>query len=192
MTSLIVLDDLHNFAREHSEPPHRTIDRAVYEPFRCIAERLVTSVSDDAGWYIWFKASSPNPPVYVGQSGYGPHSGLRRRLLEELLDELIAFWHPYHPRARTTLRLKYGGRYSLSRAVAKAGADRIAWLPAPTAKCGTLDVVEYKLIQELIPTANLDRRDYSDIELPAYENVASAFRKLLGTPDPERWPHQGG
>ena len=61
----------------------------------------------------------------------------------------------------------------------KRGADAICWVSCPGAKRGTLDIVEHKLIWELQPEANTDKRDYSEIQSPVYVEVLEFFREAV-------------
>ena len=75
---------------------------------------------------------------------------------------------------------KYHHKYNQERAVRKRGTDSIVWISYPEAKDGTLDIIEYKLIQNLKPTANIDsKRYYSDIQLSAYNIVLSHIEKAF-------------
>jgi hypothetical protein len=96
---------------------------------------------------------------------------LRARLEEELLEEYVAFWSHVDENATELLQRKYDGKYSQTRAARKRGSDTIVWVSCPGVKQGVLDIVEHKLIWELSPTANGDRRDYSDIVLAEFDEI---------------------
>jgi hypothetical protein len=180
-TGYMNLDSLCDFARCNPEVPHRTKDITLYQEYRAVVVELLKSVPCEAGWYIWYRSAAPNPPIYIGQSREGKTSSLQARLLEELLEEYVAFWSLVDSNAHTILSEKYNNKYNLSRAMRKRGADRIIWVSCAGAKRGTLDVVEHKLIWDLQPTANTDKRDYSDIHLHTYEHVRELVQQQLVT-----------
>lgn len=177
-SDIIELVNLYVFAREHPDVPHRTQDKDVYKRYRCEVTKLMVDVPPEPGWYMWFKKGEQRP-IYIGQSHEGKTSSLRARVLEELLEEYAAIWACVDEQAGEILRAKYQNKYSQKRALKKCGADAIGWVSLPGAKRGTLDIVEHKLIWELQPPANTDRRDYSEIQLPVYQDVFGLFQKQM-------------
>jgi len=182
LTGIFKLDDLHEFARSHPDVPQRTVDKVTYRAYRKVAARLVDPVPTVPGWYVWFRRGPVPAPVYIGQSNTGKTSSLRVRLLDELTEEHVAIWTTVDSDAAEKLSAKWPRKYNLTRALAKQDANTIAWLAWPEATAGLLDVVEYKLIQDLLPSGNQNRRDYSTISVQEYFQVKESFLKLFSMP----------
>jgi len=178
-SGLIILDSLYGFVSQNRDVPHRTKDRTVYLSYKKLVLDLLTNVPKDPGWYAWFKRSNVPPPIYIGQSSIGKTSSLNARLEEELLEEYVAFWSFVDDTAADKLKAKYGGKYSQVRAMKKRGSDSIVWIAFPSARRGTLDIIEHKLIWDLKPSANNDRRDYSDIVHENYNEVRSIMERAF-------------
>ena len=183
---LIKLNPVYEFVSDHREIPHRTNDRDIYDPYRklILSLMLISNVPKEPGWYVWFNRSKVPPPIYIGKSSKGKTSHIYARLKEELLEDYVAFWLSVDEQAAEKLSAKYNDKYNQKRASRKRGTDSIVWISCPDAKDGTLDVIEYKLIQNLKPTANIDtERDYSDIKLPTYNIVESLIIKAFNDLD---------
>jgi hypothetical protein len=182
VTGVFKLDELHEFARSHPDVPQRTKDKATYKAYREVVTRLLERVPTDPGWYVWFRRGPVPAHVYIGQSNTRKTSSLRVRLLDELTEEYVAIWTTVDSDAAEKLTAKWPRKYNLTRALAKQNANTIAWLAWPHATDGLLDVVEYKLIQDLAPTGNKDKRDYSTISVQEYSQVKESFSKMLSMP----------
>ncbi|MBW2005402.1 MAG: hypothetical protein JRI72_12515 [Deltaproteobacteria bacterium] len=180
-SGIVKLDSLYGFVSQNRDVPHRTKDRRVYFPYKKLVLDSLSDVPTEPGWYAWFQRSSVLPPIYIGQSSKGKTSSLNARLKEELLEEYVAFWSSVDEDATEKLKAKYGGKYSQARALKKRGSDSIVWIACPGAKQGALDIVEHKLIWELKPTANKDRRDYSDIVYVDFDEVYDIMERAFTT-----------
>lgn len=175
-----------DFARKNPEVPHRTKDRNIYIPYRKIVKKILKEVPNkEPGWYCWF--SSLQEVIYIGQASKRKTSSLYARLLEELLEEYVAFWIAVNKNAAKQLSEKYNRKYqaNIDRAELKKNTRYIAWVSNQTISDGVLDIVEQKLINDLNPSANKDQKDYSEVDTEIYKEVKQFFVEELNKSEEE-------
>ena len=159
---IIELESFYEFVRQN--PFARKRDRRVFVSYRQLVLKLMSDVPHDPGWYGWLQ---DHTPIYIGQAREGKTSSLNGRLRALLLDEYVAFWSSVDDMEE--LFAAKGEKYRPP--LMKQNSNSIVWVAQPGCKQGTLDGIEHKLIWDLKPELNQDRRDYSDVELPAYVKV---------------------
>ena len=185
-----VLDfaELFDYVKRHHTIPHKKKEPEVFGPFQDIYFRLVLSVADIPGWYIWIRVSTSECPhiLYVGQSQTRTTSSLQARLKEEFLDEYVAIWGTVHKKEEAVqiLSSKYEGNYTtgIKRAARKTGATHIFWFGQSDLTDDELNYVENKLIVILEPPANKQKpkyiQMYPDLLVQALRQVKSGIDRL--------------
>jgi excinuclease UvrABC nuclease subunit len=101
----------------------RSEEQEDYERFRKLYQRVINSVPNSSGWYIWCRIESGEIKIiYIGQS-----EKLYVRLEKELKNEYVIFWmqHPKDDEPVKKLSELYKGKYNanIKRAGKKAGAN---------------------------------------------------------------------
>jgi hypothetical protein len=181
---------IHEYILSIPDPPGNRaspLDIANRRQYRNLCNQLAATIPEIGGWYVWIGLDEGNLKViYIGQSRSGKNASLRKRISEELADELIALWATVHGEQHIVQELnsKYQGRYEtqIMRSVRKQGATHIAWVGQEGVTQEQLNDVENALIERLNPPANRKRRAsqhlFDDLASNAVELLKGAILRL--------------
>jgi hypothetical protein len=160
---MISLRDIASFVQKHREDEDAlSFKTALGKEYARLCDSLTSAIDDAPGFYLWGRYDRKYwHSIYLGKAGFGKAAGLKRRINEELKDELCCFWLTVRtPEQLHAIRDRiYPGRYEShwKRAIEKKGATHIAWVPAPHLADQDIKPVEADLIEALDPKANIHR-----------------------------------
>lgn len=121
--------------------------------------------------------------IYLGKAGFGKTAHLRARISAELRDERWFIWR-HVLSEEGILKMSdqiFSGRYhkECERAMRKAGATHIIWVPAPRIENEEITRVEADLIEALNPKANIIRPTPPHNVQEEATQIFGAFRRTI-------------
>lgn len=89
-TGHINLFGVYEFVATHPE----LVRESKMKPYSDFAKGLVKAIPHASGWYLWGRFNDVGwwETIYLGLADKRKTASLRARILEELKDELVAFW----------------------------------------------------------------------------------------------------
>ncbi len=138
-----------------------------------------------AGFYLWgcYDRKKYWHSIYLGKAGFGKTAHLRARISAELRDERWFIWR-HVLSEEGILKMSdqiFSGRYhkECERAMRKAGATHIIWVPAPRIENEEITRVEADLIEALNPKANIIRPTPPHNVQEEATQIFGAFRRTI-------------
>lgn len=156
-----------NFVAEHPQMPGD--GQGDPKGYLTLVSSLVNSVPQDKpGWYLWGRFNDIGwwETVYLGKAGNRKTSSLKRRIMDEILEERTAFWATVYGKefASKMAAKQYNGRYngSIPRSLRKCGAHFILWVAGSPVTEEEISREEKILIDIYRPTSNAQRIAYPE------------------------------
>jgi hypothetical protein len=183
VSGFITFDAVHEYGQGIPDPPG-PMDKVSRSHYKKLCNQQTARIPEIPGWYAWIGFSGRDVTIiYVGQSRLGPSANLRKRIAEELADELIAIWATKHGEQQIMpiLDRKYEGRYTmeLARSVRKVGVTFIIWIGQKGLLQQELDDVENTFIERLHPTANKKRLPTQHLFTDLADKAEKALRGVI-------------
>jgi hypothetical protein len=180
----ISLKPLYDFVKAHQlhkKPFRGGVSRAYSKE----CSMLTNGIDAAQGFYLWGHYKFPRRywlSQYFGKAGFGKTANLKARIREELTDECAFVWRSVHSE-KTIFRMSdaINPRYhrACSRAMLKAGATHIFWVPARGLPAADVIRVEADLIEALNPVANILRPTPPDTVQEAATGIFQEFRSVI-------------
>jgi hypothetical protein len=182
------LRPLYDFVAKHrlEERPLRKERTPISKEYGQLCREITRAIDSAPGFYLW---GSYDPKrywrsTYLGKAGFGKTTNLRARIFEELKDERWFIWRHVHSKERVLemsdaifpLRKHH---VFCERAMLKAGATHIIWVPVRSIPNEEITRVETDLIEALSPQVNIRRSTPPNTVQYAATEIFQAFRRTI-------------
>ena len=182
-----VLKPLYDLAGRYAslEQPLQRESTPASNEYAKLVPTLTANIDEQQGFYLWgcYDHRKYWHSIYLGKAGFGKTAHLRAPIVEELKDERWFIWRHVLSEERV-LKMSdqiFSGRYhkECKRAMGKAGATHIIWVPAPQVKNEEITHVEADLIEALNPKSNKMRPTPPGNVQEEATRIFGAFRRTI-------------